>query len=147
MSRPDILYRRSAFTSVRRRIPPPSAHTLHRTLIGSSATRCRRLVLPTADLGSLWSQIQQAAASSSDVTSSSFSPRPWNSLRIKKLSWSLGTLHLFSTVQLLHSERNLKIQVKKRKAYATTCSLVTCFFCVLSPIASMNSRQFFSVHW
>uniref|UniRef100_N1QTY0 Uncharacterized protein n=1 Tax=Aegilops tauschii TaxID=37682 RepID=N1QTY0_AEGTA len=61
--------------------------------------RCRRLVLPTADLGSLRSQIQQAAASSSDVTaavsSSPFSPRPWwNSMRIKKLSRSLGTLHL-----------------------------------------------------
>ena len=41
-----------------------------------------------------------------------------NSLRIKKLSWSLGTLHLFSTVQLVHSERNLKIQVKKRKVHA-----------------------------
>ncbi|EMS47002.1 hypothetical protein TRIUR3_01706 [Triticum urartu] len=75
------------------------------------------------DLGSLWSQIQQAAAaSSSDVTSSSFSPRPWNSLRIKKLSWSLGTLHLFSTVQLLHSERNLKIQVKKRKILPSSVS-------------------------
>nr|XP_020150351.1 uncharacterized protein LOC109735542 isoform X2 [Aegilops tauschii subsp. strangulata] len=65
----------------------------------SPSMRCRRLVLPTADLGSLRSQIQQAAASSSDVTaavsSSPFSPRPWwNSMRIKKLSRSLGTLHL-----------------------------------------------------
>ncbi|XP_044334969.1 uncharacterized protein [Triticum aestivum] len=104
----DGLYRRSAFTNACHHIPPPSAQTLHRTPRGSPSMRCRRLVLPTADLGSLRSQIQQAAASSSDVTaavsSSPFSPRPWcwpllacayrNSMRIKKLSRSLGTLHL-----------------------------------------------------